>query len=50
MFFTPVFTVVYIVEQLVLQTVYVQKEEILQYLGLKSLVYNLEQFLIKSGL
>ena len=38
--FTPFFTAVYIVEQLVLQTIYVLNKEILQFLGLKSVVYN----------
>ena len=32
-----------------LQTIYVLNKEILQYLGLKSAVYNREQFEIKSG-
>ena len=39
-----------IVEQLVLPTIYVLNKEILQFLGLKSAVYNQEQFQIKSGL
>ena len=34
--FTPFITAVYIVEQLVLQTIYVLNKEILQFLGLKS--------------
>ena len=38
------------VEQLVLQTIYVLNKEILQVLGLKSKVYNREQFQIKSKL
>ena len=46
--FTPFFTTVYIVEQLVLQTIYALK--ILQFLDLKSAIYNWEWFLIKSGL
>ena len=48
--FTPIFTVVSIVEPLVLQTIYVLNKEILQFLGLKSAVYNRERFQIKSGL
>ena len=50
MSFTPFFTAVYIAELLVLQTVYVLKKEILQFLGLKSVVYNQEWFQIKSKL
>ena len=38
--FYPIFTEVYIVERLVLQTIYVLKQEILQFFGLKSAVYN----------
>ena len=38
--FTLFFTVVYTVEQLVLQTIHVVNKEILQSLGLKSAVYN----------
>ena len=34
------FAAVYIVEWLLLQTIYVLKKEILQFLGLKSAVYN----------
>ena len=41
---------VYVVEQLVLQTSYVLNKEILRILGLKSAVYNQEGFQIKSGL
>ena len=41
---------VYIVERLVLQRLYVLNKEILTNLGLKSVVYNQEQFQIKSGL
>ena len=48
--FTPFFTVALIVERLVLQTIYVLNKEILQFLGQKSVVYNRERFLIKSGL
>ena len=48
-FFTPFFTAVYIVERLVLQTVYVLNKEILQFLSLKSTLYNPEWFQIKSG-
>ena len=42
-FLHPFFTAVYIVERLVLQTIYVLNKEILQFLGLKSSVYNQEQ-------
>ena len=49
-FFTPFFTAVDIVEQLVLQTIYALNKEIIQFLGLKSGVYNREQFQIKNGL
>ena len=38
--FYPIFTAVYIVERLVLQTIYVPNKEILQFLGLKYVVYN----------
>ena len=48
-FFIPFFTAVYILEWLVLQTMYVLKEEILLFLGLKSAVYNQERFQIKSA-
>ena len=48
-FFTPFFIAVYIVEWLVLQTIYVLNKEILQCLGLKSEVYNSDRFQIKSG-
>ena len=44
-FFTPVFTEVYIVEQLVLQTIYVLKKS-LQFLALKSGVYDQGRFQI----
>jgi hypothetical protein len=44
------FTAVYIVERLVLQTIYVLNREILQFLGLKTAVYNQERFQIKSRL
>ena len=37
---TPFFTAVYIVERLVLQTIYVLHKKILSLLGLKSVVYN----------
>ena len=47
---TPIFTVVCIVERLVLKTIYVQIEEILQFLGQKSVVYNQGWFIIKRGL
>ena len=48
--FTKSFTVVYILERLVLQTIYVLNEKILQYLGLKFPVYNQDWFQIKSRL
>ena len=41
---------VYIVERLVLETIYVLNKQILQFFSLKSAVYNWEQFQIKSGL
>jgi hypothetical protein len=40
------FTVVYIVERLVLQTIYVLSKEILRFLSLKLAVYNQERFLM----
>ena len=46
--FYPIFTAVYIVERLILQTIYVLKKEILRFLGLKSAVYNQER-LQKEG-
>ena len=46
MFFTPFFTAFYIVEWLVLQTIYVLNKEILQFLGLKSYVYNQERVIM----
>ena len=49
-FFTTFFTVVYTLERLVLQTIYVLNEKILQYLGLKFPVYNQDWFQIKSRL
>jgi hypothetical protein len=48
--FTPFFTAVYIVEQLVLQTILYLNKEILQLLGLKSAVCNQERVQIKIGL
>ena len=42
-FFTPFFTVVYIVERLVLQTIYVLKKEILQFFGLPTVYLELQQ-------
>ena len=48
--FTPIFSAVYFVERLILQTIYVLNKEILQFLGLKSAVYNQERFQIKSAL
>ena len=47
---TPAFTVVYVVEQLVLQTIYVLNKEIIQFFGLISKVDNQEQSQIKSRL
>ena len=41
-FLTPFFTTIYIVDRLVLQTIYLVKKEILQYLGQNS------RFIIKS--
>ena len=38
--FTPFFTAAYIVERLVLQTIYVLNKKILQFLSLKSAVYS----------
>ena len=49
-FFYLIFTAVYIVERLVLQTIYVLNKEILHFLGLKSVVYNQERFQIKNRL
>ena len=48
--FSTFSTAVYIVELLVLQTIYVLNKVILQFLSLKSAVYNQERFLIKSRL
>ena len=48
--FYPIFTADYILERLVLQTIHVLNKEILQFLCLKSAVYNGEWFQIKSGL
>ena len=48
--FNPFFTAIYIVEWSVLQTIYVLNKEILQFQGLKSMVYNQEWFQIKSRL
>ena len=45
-FFTPFFTSVYIVEQLVSDTIYVLKKEILQFLGLNSAVSNQERVIM----
>ena len=42
LFFTPFFTEVYTVKRLVLQTIYVSNQENLQFLGLKSLLYDQE--------
>ena len=49
-FFTQFFTAVYIVERLLLQTIYLLKKGILQFLGQTSMVYNREWFQIKSRL
>ena len=46
MIFTPIFTAVYIVEGLVLQTIYVLNKEILQYLDLKFAVYNQDRVIM----
>ena len=48
--FYPIFTVVYIEERFILQTIYVLKKGILHFLSLKSAVYTQERLLIKSGL
>ena len=48
--FYPFFTAIYIVEWLVLRTIYVENKQILQFLRLKSSVYNQEWFQIKCGL
>ena len=40
---------VYNVERLILQTIYVLNKEILQFFGLKSAVYNWERFQIKRA-
>ena len=44
--FTPYFTAVYIVEPLVIKTIYVLNKEILQFLGLKSAVCNSERVIM----
>ena len=44
--FYPIFTVAYIAKRLVLQTIYVVNKEILQFLGLKSTVYNQKRVVI----
>ena len=49
-FFTQFFTAVYIVEWLVLQTIYVINKEILQFLGLESMDYNRDRIQIKKVL
>ena len=48
--FTPFFTAVYNQERLILQTIYVLNKKILQFLSVKSAVYNPEWFQIKNGL
>ena len=45
-FLPQFFTAVYIVERLVLQTIYVVNKEILQFLSLKSAVHNQERFIM----
>ena len=47
-FIAPFFTVVYVVEQLVLEIIYVLNEKILPFLGLKSAFHNQESC-FKSG-
>jgi hypothetical protein len=47
--FYPKFTAVYIVWQLILQTIYVLNESILQILDLKFAVYNRERFKSRGG-
>ena len=42
----PFFTAVYIVERLVLQTIHVLNKKILQFLSLKSAVYNQERIIM----
>ena len=49
-FFTPLLSAVYNVERLILQTIYIINKEILQFLGIKSAIYNQERFQIKRGL
>ena len=49
MFFTPFFTAVYIVEQLVLQIIYVLKKKNLQFLSLKSAVIIESGFKSRAG-
>ena len=46
LFFTTFFTAVHIVVGLILQTIYVLNKEILQFLGLKSAVYNQERVIM----
>ena len=48
--FYTIFTMIYIVECLVLRTIYVLNKEILKFLDLKSRVYNRERFQIKNML
>ena len=47
--FYPIFTVVYIVERLVLQTIYLLNKESLQFVGPKSVVYDQELGLKSTG-
>ena len=44
--FYPPFTAVYIVKELILQSIYVLNKKNLQFVGLESVVYNWERFLI----
>ena len=45
-YFYPFFSAVYIIEWLVLQTIYLLKKEILQFFGLKSEVSNQERVIM----
>ena len=46
-FFTPFFTAVYIVERVVLPTIYVLNKEILQFSNIKSAVSNQEGVIVE---
>ena len=48
--FYTIFTMIYIVECLVLRTIYVLNKEIIKFLGLKYPIYDQDWFQIKSGL